>query len=459
MNDRNEVDPGKLRVAQVQQLYKQASPALYGAFITAAILVLVLWNVVEPVRLALWFGFTAGLYIARHKLVGAFLRRAPQGNEVLSWDKWFALTTAVSGILWGLVPLILFPENSPLHQAALVILIGGTCSGTVVVYCPRKSVYLPFTLLAGLPMAFAFFGQGDAVHSLMGVIVLVYVAVLIVTGNRMHAANEASIRLQFTNQNLLERLTQEKTATDALNLSLQKEVEERQKAEEQIRADLKEKEILLREVHHRVKNNLAAVSSLVGLQSHYAPDDIHRHLFEETQVRIRSLALAHEKLYQSENLANLHVAEYFSSLVEDILFTSSAEGRAITIRKEIEDVSIGLDTAIPLGFIVTELFSNCLKHAFPNGRSGEVRIALSSVADGEMELMVSDTGLGMPSDFMLETSKTLGLDLVRTFVRQLRGKLHINGTNGTQVLITFREKPKKKPVLPGGNQTVDGHGS
>lgn len=560
------VDPGELRSAQVQQLYRQASAALYGAFIASAVLVAVLWDVVGHWRLVAWFVCSSSMYLGRRMLVREFLKRSPQGDETLSWDKWFAVTTGVTAMLWGAAAVVLFPVDAPLHQAALVILIGGTGSGTVAVYSPRRSAFVPFALLTGLPLAFMFFMQGGSVHLMTGFVVLVYMAVMLVTGNRMHAANRESIKLQFANRELVESLRREKSAVDKLNVSLREEIEERRRteetlresegkyrdlvellpqmvfeadaqgtvtflnqagqeatgygsddlrrrlsivevmapeyrdkaarsldlllkggrtraneymilskdgtmipilsysvpivtqgevrgirgiavdvsdlkrAEQQIRADLAEKEVLLREIHHRVKNNLAMVSSLIGLQSHCAPDEIHRRMFEDIQARIRSMALAHERLYQTEGLAVLHVGDYLSGLVDELRFSSSPVGTHISVTKQVDEISIGLDTAIPLGFIATELFSNCVKHAFPDLRKGTIHISLRSGREGEMELIVRDDGVGMPADFDLESSQSLGLVLVKTFTRQLRGEMEIHGHQGTEVVVRFREK-------------------
>ncbi|MFC1835926.1 PAS domain S-box protein, partial [Thermodesulfobacteriota bacterium] len=202
-----------------------------------------------------------------------------------------------------------------------------------------------------------------------------------------------------------------------------RDITDRKRAEEQVKAALKEKEILLREIHHRVKNNFALVCSLLTLQAEYA-DDTHHRLFEELEARVMSMAMAHEKLYKSESLAHLSLDEYIDGLI-DHLIGSSALGVSIELSKEIHDVSFGLDTAIPLGFILTELVSNCLKHAFQDGRDGEIRIWLRSIPDDHFELVVSDNGVGIPEDTDLENPASLGMDLVNAFVAKLNGSIKI----------------------------------
>lgn len=217
------------------------------------------------------------------------------------------------------------------------------------------------------------------------------------------------------------------------------DVTERELAEKQIKASIKEKEVLLREIHHRVKNNLAVIISLLRLQCRYLAHRPAAEIFADAQDRIRSIALAHEKLYQSESLGDLNVGEYVGSLVDHLIESSGVVGRPVTLKKDIEEVSFGLDTAVPLGFIVTELITNCLKHAFPEGTTGEIRMSLRSVGEREFELIVSDNGVGIPEDVSFEDRQSLGFALLDVFVRQLEGEVEIDRDEGTKVRIVFLE--------------------
>ncbi|GEM_PF-630222 len=219
-----------------------------------------------------------------------------------------------------------------------------------------------------------------------------------------------------------------------------RDVTDRKKAEDRIKGSLREKEVMLQEIHHRVKNNLAVITSLLALQSDYAPDEANRKMFEDSRARIRSMALAHELLYQSENLADIKVSEYVGNLVDHLVVNTAGLGGLVTVTKEIEDVSFGLDTAIPLGFLMTELVSNCMKHAFPDGSEGEIRIVLRPFGENEFELVVADNGVGMPVDIDLENPTSLGLDLVGTFVEQLKGAIEIRRGEGTAVRIRLKGK-------------------
>jgi two-component sensor histidine kinase len=225
-----------------------------------------------------------------------------------------------------------------------------------------------------------------------------------------------------------------------VNEELHKEIAHRKEAEQQLKISLSEKGILLREIHHRVKNNLAVIVSLLRIQSRYIPDEASREMFEDSQNRIRSMALAHELLYLSEKLVDITVREYLGRLLDHLFVSSKVIGMPISITQEIEEVSFGLDTGIPVGFIVTELISNCLKHAFPDGGEGNIRISLRSIDEKEFELVVRDNGLGIPEDVDLKNPKSLGLVLVGMFVEQLKGKVEIVRQEGTEVRIRFKGK-------------------
>ncbi len=229
-------------------------------------------------------------------------------------------------------------------------------------------------------------------------------------------------------------------------VSVVRDITEKREAEQTINASLREKEVMLREIHHRVKNNLSVIISLLGLQSEYSRESLGYDVFEELQERVRSMALAHEFLYQSENLADLKISDYVDGLVTHLVRSMADVGTDVEIRSEIEQVSFNLDTAIPLGFLLTELISNCLKHAFPKKGRGEIRLCLRSCGDGVFDLIVADNGVGMPDDIELDNPGSLGLDLVSVFVTQLQGEIEIHRTRGTEIRIRFKELARRRAV-------------
>lgn len=213
------------------------------------------------------------------------------------------------------------------------------------------------------------------------------------------------------------------------------DITERKSAEEATQAMLKEKEILLKEVHHRVKNNLQVISSLLNLQLNVITNTETRELIRESQNRVRSMALIHEKLYQSDNLGQIDLEDYLRSLTRD-LFRSYGVG-GINLKLEVEDIKVDVDTAIPCGLVVNELVSNALKYAFPHGREGEVHLKVTKVSRQQVAMSVSDNGIGLPADLASRSSDTLGFQLVHMLVKQLRGTLDIVRNGGTTFMITF----------------------
>ena len=271
------------------------------------------------------------------------------------------------------------------------------------------------------------------------------------------AFNRMTEQLRSLIGNLEQRVDDRTAELRMANEKLQREITERKRAEEQIQASLKEKEVLLQEIHHRVKNNLQVISSLLNLQSGYVDDPQSVAILQDSQNRIRSMALVHEKLYQSQDLARIDFAEYIRNLATYLLRAYNAHAQDVTLDIQIDDIFLGIDTAVPCGLMLNELISNALKHAFPNGRKGEIRIALragdgaradgeGARADGEgaradgdgtLTLTVSDSGVGLPEGFDFQDTPSLGLRLVNSLVHQLDGRIEVHNHSGIQVRITF----------------------
>lgn len=221
---------------------------------------------------------------------------------------------------------------------------------------------------------------------------------------------------------------------------VQSELAERKRAEEEIIASLKEKDILLKEVHHRVKNNLQTISSLLRLQCDYIKDEKTLALFNESQSRIRSMALIHEKLYQSKDLFRIDFAEYIRELAANLLRSYSASSQPITLRINAQDIWLNIDTAIPCGLIINELFLNSLKHAFtPTIQKPEIFIEIHSSHVDEFTLIIGDNGVGLPQDLDFRNTESLGLQLVCTFTEQLEGTINLDNSKGTTFIIEFYE--------------------
>lgn len=218
------------------------------------------------------------------------------------------------------------------------------------------------------------------------------------------------------------------------------DITERKRTEQQIQASLKEKDILLQEIHHRVKNNLQVISSLLNLQSGYIKDQQAIESFKESQNRIKSMALIHENLYQTKNLSQINFAEYVQQLGVNLFRAYGVNSSAISLKVDVENVLLSVDTAIPCGLIVNELVSNSIKHGFTPGKSGEICILLIRVPnqDNKLRLTVRDNGVGFPKNIDIREPESLGLQLVNTLAAQMKGTVELNSKGITEVNIEFR---------------------
>ncbi len=224
-----------------------------------------------------------------------------------------------------------------------------------------------------------------------------------------------------------------------LNAQLEAEILERNRLEAQLMASLDEKKLLLQEIHHRVKNNLMVVSSLLSLQADTIEDGPAKAAFKESQNRVQSMARIHEQFYKSRNLAQIDMNNYINSLSSSL--RQSYGAYRVALRVEVANVSLGIDAAIPCGLIINELVSNAFKYAFPNGSTGEVWITLKPNSDQSLHLVVSDNGVGLPPHFNLEDSHTLGLELVKLLTYQLDGSFEVcqpPDKPGVAFNVTFR---------------------
>jgi len=227
------------------------------------------------------------------------------------------------------------------------------------------------------------------------------------------------------------------TVFDGMTADLERQRGERRRAEEQLRASLADKEVLLKEVHHRVKNNLQVITSLLSLQSEHIRDPHALDIFKDSESRVRSMALIHETLYRSGNLSRLDVSDYLKTLVHDLVGFYGGGSSPVRLQTDIEAIELGLDTAIHCGLLVNELVSNALKHAFPGGRGGTVRIELKKGAGAQYRLVVADDGVGLDPD--VEQSDTLGLQLIHTLADHLEGHVSQHREGGTTFEILFRD--------------------
>ena len=227
-------------------------------------------------------------------------------------------------------------------------------------------------------------------------------------------------------------------------LGVSEDITERKKTEEQLKKSLNEKDVLLREIHHRVKNNMQIISSFLNLQSSQVFDKRDASLFTNVQDRVRSMALIHDNLYQSEDISSIQIKEYILALTSQLFATYSTLSKNIKLITDIMDITLNMETAIPLGLIISEMVTNSLKHAFPNSK-GEISISLHT-KDEETELIIKDNGVGVPKDFYTQKPGKLGLQLLNTLVEQLEGTIKLDRSQGTTFKITFKELKYKERI-------------
>ncbi len=218
------------------------------------------------------------------------------------------------------------------------------------------------------------------------------------------------------------------------------DITEKKNTEKEIVESLKEKEVLLKEIHHRVKNNLQVISSILNLQSSFVKDTRTLEILEESRNRIRSMAIIHENLYQTTNFSSINFSDYLMNLTGNLISSYRIHSGYIELRTDMDKVELILDQAIPCGLLVNELITNALKYAFPNDASGEIFVGLKE-KNGRILLEIRDNGVGLPKEFDILSSDTLGLQLVTTLVEQLDGEIKFDSSKGIKYLITF-EKAK-----------------
>src|SRR5215213_7945552 len=259
---------------------------------------------------------------------------------------------------------------------------------------------------------------------------------ILLTGIGDHAVDIEAMRVGAADY-----LTKDQIGTTLLARSIRHALERARilaalrKAEIRLRASLREKEILLQEVHHRVKNNLQVIASLLRLQASTIADPALRELFRDSQNRVHAMALVHEQLYQAQDLARVDFAAYLRELAMSVLRSYIGQSAPVGLSFDADTVvALDIDTAIPLGLILTELVSNGLKHAFPDGRRGTITVGLHANA-ATVTLTVRDDGVGLPESFNLQTAGSLGLQLVGDLAEQLGGTVTIDRRGGTALQI------------------------
>jgi two-component sensor histidine kinase len=217
-------------------------------------------------------------------------------------------------------------------------------------------------------------------------------------------------------------------------------ITERKLLDDKLKSSLKEKNLLLHELNHRVNNNLQLMVNLASLQRKNITDEKTAALFDETQSRIKSIALVHEKLYLSKGFYDINFSDYLKDLANSVFNSFVPAGHKLSLKMDVEDIRLEIEPSVTCGLIINELLSNVFKYAFPGNRNGEVFVSFHRVGHGHIELIVRDNGIGIPSDVDLRTTKSLGMKLIYNLVeKQLDGTITIDRSSGTLFKIIFKE--------------------
>jgi PAS domain S-box-containing protein len=233
-------------------------------------------------------------------------------------------------------------------------------------------------------------------------------------------------------------LTPLKNNKNTIIMAVGIDITDRKIDENKIKTSLLDKNILIQEIHHRVKNNMQIISSLLNLQTQYVDDQEAVNVLKESQNRVQTMAIIHEKLYQSNDLTHINFVNYIQSLVLNLFSSYNIKKSQIRPILKIENIHLNMETAVPCGLIISELISNSLKYAFPNDMKGEICIKLTSNKDG-YQLCICDNGIGLPKDINFDNIKTLGLLLVNSLTTQIDGKITVQREHGTRYTINFKE--------------------
>ncbi len=233
-------------------------------------------------------------------------------------------------------------------------------------------------------------------------------------------------------------------------LVIDTDITDRKNAMDRLKSSVNEKKILIKEIHHRVKNNMQIISSLLNLQIQHLKDDeeVATTVLKESQNRVMSMAMIHEKLYQSKDFTHIRFEDYIKRLLSDLFYSYGTSSDQVKLVVDVDDVNLNMETAVPCGLIISELFSNSLKYAFPVGMEGEIRVTLKQTPDDEKKflLTVSDDGEGLPQDLDFKNTSTLGLELVNNLTKQIDGEIKLDRSHGTKFEIRFNELTYKKRI-------------
>ncbi len=451
----SDTDRAELRPKQIEVLFDQSGAALIANVVAAAMLIVILWAITPHEVLIAWCAVLLIITAGRVHLIDRYRRAVIDGTERSYWLAWFIAGVMANGAFWGSSAWVLVPDNRMTLIGMTVLWACGLSAGSVAALSIVKGAFFSFAVPALIPFAAYLIIHGPLEASVLGGAMIMFFGFLTVNALRMHSTLINALRLQHENALLVLDLNREKVQVEELNrdledrvrqrttevvesnTNLKAEINERRALEAELQKSLDEKDVLMREVNHRVKNNFQIIVSLLHLQSRQTDERAVKLLFDECAARIKSISMVHDQLYGTRELTAISLDGYLRQLVQHISVINDRASRNISVKVTAPALIVGIDTAIFSGLIVNELLSNAFQHAFRGKDGGTVEVLLEVFNGDEINLIVKDDGVGLPRSIDPANSSTLGLELVNLFVSQISGTLMCERNSGTAFHIGF----------------------
>ena len=450
-----EIDHAELRPKQIEVLFDQSGVALITNVVAAAMLIVILWTVTPYQVLLGWYAVLLVLTAGRVYLVDRYRRADIDASGHSVWLKWFLSGVMVNGAFWGSSAWVLVPDDRITLIGMTVLWACGLSAGSVAALSVIKGAFFAFAVPALISFAAYLIIRGPLEASVLGGAMIMFFGFLCINALRMHSTLMNALQLQYESAHLVLDLNREKDQVEALNrdledrvhqrtaevvesnTNLKTEISERRVLEAELQKSLAEKDVLMREVNHRVKNNFQIIISLLNLQSRQTDERAVQLLFDECAARIKSISMVHDQLYGATGLTAISLDTYLRQLVQHISAINDQTSQNISVKVTAPAIIVGIDTASFCGLIVNEPLSNAFRHAFRGTDGGTVEVLLEVINGEEINLVVKDDGVGLPLGIDPAKSSTLGLELVNLFVSQISGTISCERNAGTAFHIGF----------------------
>jgi len=401
---------------QVETLYRHSAPVLLANVGNALILDVVLWNRASRPFLVAWTTLMLAMTAVRIELRRRYWQTDRASSAFRPWEVRFLIGTAVAGVLWGTAGWVLSTPGDASAQFLVAFVIAGMVAGAAGSLSCHLPAFFLYLFPATLPLFVRWLLEEDPVHFGMAAMLALFAGAFSLIARNVNRSIGEAFYLRSENLELLDRFREN---------------------ELRLKDALLAKEDLLKEVHHRVKNNLQLLLSMLNLQADVVTDPPTIEIVRDIQDRLRSIATVHDRLSQSLDSGRIDLESYLRMLVHDLFRGHRAQSAALRHTVELPPIELGSNDVMLCGLVVNELVTNAIKHGFPDGRAGEVRVIGKDLGDHRLSIAVSDDGIGMPPGEPFASKASLGLQLVHVLAQQLNAKVDVSRGRGTKVELTF----------------------